>query len=179
MSNQPPEQPQQPYGAQPYGQQPPPPEQQGHPQGHPQQGYGQPPYGQQGYGQQGYGQPQQQGGKGLAIGALVTGVLALLLCWTVFGGILLGIVALVLGIIGASRAKKGRASGRGLAITGAVIGLVGLLISVAFIAIGAAFLNSDEAQEYQDCLSSAGSDQQAVEQCNRQFEDQVNERFGG
>lgn len=162
MSNQPPEPPQQPYGAQPYGQQPPP------QQGHPQQGY--PP--------QGYGQPQQQGGKGLAIGALVTGVLALLLCWTVVGGVLLGLVAIVLGLVGASKAKKGTASGRGLAITGVVLGALGLVIGVALFALGAAFLNSDEAQQFQDCLSDAGSDPQAVEQCNRQFEDQVNDRFG-
>lgn len=167
MSNQPPEQP---YGQQPYGQQPPPPDGQ---QGYPQQGYPQQGYGQQGYGQQPYGHEQPKGGKGLAIGALVTGVLALLLCWTVFGGILLGLVALVLGLIGASRAKKGRASGRGLAITGAVIGVVGLLISIAFIVLGVAFLNSDSGRNLTECLSNAGEDQQAVEQCQRDFQDEL------
>jgi len=162
MSNQPPEQPygQQPYGQQPYGQQPPPPDGQ---QGYPPQGYGQQPYGHE----------QPKGGKGLAIGALVTGVLALLLCWTVFGGILLGLVALVLGLIGASRAKKGRASGRGLAITGAVIGTVGLLISIAFIVLGVAFLNSDSGRNLTECLSNAGDDQAAVEQCQQEFNDQL------
>jgi hypothetical protein len=118
-------------------------------------------------------QPARSGGAGLAIAALVLGVLALLSCWTVLGGILFGLIALVLGFVASGRAKRGRGTGRGMAITGIVLGLIGLLISVAFIAIGVSFLNSESGQTLQQCLSEAGDDQAAVRQCQQDFEDDV------
>lgn len=153
MSQNPPPPPSDPYGEQP--QQP---------------AYDQPAYGQQ------PGQPyppqQPQGGSGLAITALVFGILALLLCWTVFGGIILGLIALVVGLIAASKAKKGTAKGRGMAITGIVLGVLGLLISIGFIVVAAVFLNSDTGQSLQDCINSASS-QSEQQQCQDDFQNDL------
>ena len=134
----------------------------------------QPGYGQQGsYNQPGPNQPGHHGGakpgKGLAIAALVLGVLALLSSFTVIGGILFGLIALVLGFIASSKAKKGTAGGRGLAIGGIVTGLLGLIIAGVLIALGAAFLNSDSVQNLQDCVENAGNDQAEVDRCSEEF----------
>lgn len=124
-------------------------------------------------------QPPQQRGKGMAIAALVLGILALLSSWTVLGGIIFGLIAVVLGFIASGRAKRGRAGGRGMAISGIVLGVLGIVIGGALIALGASFLNSEEAQQLQDCLTDAGNDDAAIAECNDRFEEDLTDRFGG
>jgi lysylphosphatidylglycerol synthetase-like protein (DUF2156 family) len=126
--------------------------------------------------EQPYAPPPGPGGsdsrpKGMAITALVLGVLALVLCWTIIGGLLLGLVALVLGIIAAGRAKRGAAGGRGMAITGAVLGVIGAVLAGVLVAIGASFLNSESVQDLEQCLEQAGEDQAAIDQCRVDFEE--------
>ncbi|HEV8055763.1 MAG TPA: DUF4190 domain-containing protein [Nocardioidaceae bacterium] len=105
--------------------------------GQSQQQYGQPAYGQppQGYDQpQGYGQgsPTAQPRNGLGIAALVVGILALLLAVYFFPlGLLLGVVAIILGIVGMRRVSRGQATNRGMAISGVVLGVLALLIAAA------------------------------------------------
>ena len=124
-----------------------------------------PPYGHQ---------PQQNtGGSGMAITALVLGVLALLTCWTVVGGILLGLAAIILGFIALSKIKQGRAGGKAMAIIGIVTGVLGLVISVGLIALGASLLNSDTGQNLQDCLQDAGQDEAAQAECQREFQEEL------
>ena len=137
--------------------------------------YPPPGYGQaQGYGQApGYGQQTMRYGGGMATAALVLGILALILCWTVFGGIVLGIIAVVLGIIAARRASRGEAPGRGRAIAGIVTGAIGLVIAVALVAIGASFLNSTSGKNYTQCLQQAGNDQAAQQQCATEFQKSI------
>ena len=136
-------------------------------------GYGQPGYGQPGYGQPGggYGSPPAQKRNGFGVAALVLGVLALLLCWTVLGGIALGIAAIVFGVLGRGRAKRGEADNGGLAITGAVLGLLGLLASAALVAAGASFWNSDRGQELRQCIAQAQGDPAAEAACRTRLED--------
>lgn len=138
-------------------------------QPYPEQPYGAPP--------PGSGPPQSRS-KGMAIAALVIGILAILLCWTIVGGILLGLIAVVLGLVAAGRAKRGVAGGRGMAITGAVLGLVGAILSGVLVAIGVSFLNSESAQNLQECLEQAGNDQAAIEQCQLDFQDEVEQELG-
>lgn len=145
-----------------YGQGYPPGYGQGYPPGYP-QSY--PP----GYGQ-GYGQPPMRRGAGMATAALVLGILALILCWTIVGGIVLGLLAVILGIIAVGRARRGEAPGRGRAIAGIVTGALGLLISIALIAIGVSIFNSGSGRTFQQCLQQAGNDQAAQQQCARQFQ---------
>lgn len=64
-----------------------------------------------------------RGDSGRAIGALVTGILSLFACGCPFGGLVLGIVAIALGI----SVRPGPS--RGLAVTGMVLGVMGVLLS--------------------------------------------------
>ena len=128
-----------------------------------------PPYGQP----QTYGETQPRPGSGMAITALVLGVLALLTCWTVVGGILLGLVAVVLGIVALSKIKRGRASGKPMAIIGIITGALALLAAVALIAVGASILNSESGQNLQDCLADAGTDADAQAECQQEFQEEL------
>lgn len=150
--------PEQPHGAQP-----------GQPYGaQPGQPYGAPPG-------QPYGTPWGQTGpkrNGLGTAALVLGLLALILFWTIVGGIVLGLLAIGLGIAGRRRATRGEADNGGVAVAGVVLGVLSLLASAAVVAAGVSLFNSDSGQDLLDCLEQA-SDQAALEQCQREFEDSV------
>jgi len=135
--------------------------------------YGSPPANQPGYGQPAPGGPAGSPKNGLGVAALVLGILALLTSFTVLGGVLFGLLAIVLGLVGRGRAKRGEATNGGMALAGVILGVLGLLISVALIALGASFLNSDSGRELQDCIESAGQDQAAAQQCQRDFAENI------
>ena len=70
-----------------------------------------------------YGPPAQPGTDGRAIAAVVCGGIGLLLC----GCFLPSLAVIVLGILGISETSRTGRPGRGLAITGLVLGAVGVL----------------------------------------------------
>ncbi len=61
------------------------------------------------------------------------GLLALALSWTIIGGIVLGLLALIFGLLGRGRAKRGEATNGGLSVTGIVLGIIGLLIAIGIV----------------------------------------------
>jgi hypothetical protein len=163
------------YGSPQYGSQPGGGPQYGSPQYGSQPGGGQ-QYGGPQYGGQPYGAGPGPGGpkrNGLGVAALVVGVLALLSSLTLIGGIVLGIAAIVLGVLGRGRAKRGEADNGGMALAGVVLGVVGLLLSLLFLAIGVAIFSSESGQDLADCLEQAGDDQAAIEDCQRRFVDSI------
>jgi uncharacterized protein DUF4190 len=103
------------------------------PGGLPPQGGGM-PGGPPGGGFQG-GPPQRQGGgqNGLAIGSLVCGILGLLLAiCTGFGG-LLGIVAIVLGVIGRKQIKESGGGSTAMATAGLVLGILAIVVIILWV----------------------------------------------
>ena len=87
------------------------------------------------------GQPvhRQPTGNGMAVAALVCGIVGAVLAFIpflFFVGLILGILAIVFGAIGLSRANKG-ASGKGMAIAGLILGAVSLALGI----FGAIVLN--------------------------------------
>ncbi|MGH3941026.1 MAG: DUF4190 domain-containing protein [Pseudonocardiaceae bacterium] len=145
------------------GQYPPP---RGYQQAPPPAGYGQTPP------PAGHGQnPAPRNGFGIA--ALVLGVLALLSSWTILGGILLGLLALIFGLLGRGRAKRGEATNGGMSIAGAVLGAVGLLIAIGLIVLGVSIFNSPAGRDYQQCVEQSGGDPGRIEQCAAEFGRQV------
>jgi Domain of unknown function (DUF4190) len=105
-----------PYGQGPYGQSP----------------YGPPPYGPGAYGQPGqgpYGWQQPRRTNSLAIAALCCGIAQ------VIAGPLTGIPAIILGYVSMGQIRQTGEDGRGMAITGIVLGIAGLLLTVLVIII--------------------------------------------
>jgi hypothetical protein len=111
----------QPSGTPPYGPVPPqfgaPPY--GAPAGYP------PPYA-YGYG---YAPPQQGGTNGMAIAAMVCGICG-------FACLVPGLVGIVLGIIALPQIKRSGQAGRGMAITGIVMGALWIVVFVLLIVLG-------------------------------------------
>lgn len=111
---------------------------------------------------------------GLGIASLVTAIIALL---SVVGGVVLGIVAVVLGFMGWGRAKRGQATNGGIAIAGIVLGFLSIIEAV--VVIGVAIWGFQEAggSDYIDCLSRAGSDPEAMQQCADKFTEHLEDQF--
>src|SRR5579884_4062159 len=96
-------------------------------------GYQQPAPG-YGYQQPGY-YAAQRPGNGIAIAAMVCGIVGLVFCWIPVVdiiSIILGALGIVFGFIGNNRARELGGSGRGMAITGIVCGIIAIALSVLF-----------------------------------------------
>lgn len=70
-------------------------------------------------------------GVGLAVAALVLGVVGVLTCWLLVGGVT-GIAAIVLGAVVLVKAHRGTARGWAAAVTGIILGALGVVAAVAF-----------------------------------------------
>lgn len=75
--------------------------------------------------------PAQQQKNGLALAAMILGIIGLLGILTIVGGFIFGLIALILGIVGLRKADKitGPGARRGMAISGIVMGAIALVIS--------------------------------------------------
>ncbi|WP_411080609.1 DUF4190 domain-containing protein [Streptomyces sp. cmx-18-6] len=107
------------------------------------------------YGQQPWG-PAPANGLGTA--AMVLGIVSVVVFCLYGLGIILGILALVFGLIGLGRAKRGEATNRGMAVAGIVLGSVGMVIAAAFLgAVIWAIANdkSDYDDSYDDPFSTS------------------------
>ena len=142
-------------------------------------GGGQPPAWQQApaWSQPGGEAPAATGTNGIAIAAMVIGIIAILISWIPVLGALAGILALVLGFVGRGRFKKSPAvGGNGPAITGIVTGILATLISIAvtiaLVVFGSTFMGSFET--YEECLERGGT----VEECEAELERDILDRFG-
>lgn len=95
----------------------------------------------------------QSRSNGLAIGALVVGILAVPTALFVFGGVL-GLVAIILGFLGLKKSKELANAGRGMSISGIVMGVLSILLAIAVATVGVAALNFLESPEGQEVLES-------------------------
>lgn len=85
------------------------------------------------------GQVQPEQKKGFAITALVIGIVAILGSWIPFlglGSVFLGLIGLVFGVIAIVQAVKGTAGGKVMAIVGASLSALAMIIGVAATAAG-------------------------------------------
>ncbi|WEH36148.1 DUF4190 domain-containing protein [Streptomyces sp. AM 4-1-1] len=107
--------------------------------------YGYPGY--PGYGQNQWG-PAPANGMGTA--ALVLGIISVVgFClWGL--GIVLGVLALVFGLLGRGRAKRGEANNGGMAIAGVVLGAVGIAVSATFLGFMIWAISQGESFEDED-----------------------------
>lgn len=121
----------------------------------------------------GYGAPMRRARNGFGIAALILGLLALVLSWTIIGGIVLGLLALILGMLGRARVKRGEATNGGLSVAGIVLGIIGLLIAIGILTFGVSILNSPAGQNYQQCIEESAGDPAAIQQCASEFGRQV------
>ena len=115
---------------------------------------------------------------GMGVAALVVAIIALISSVSVVGGILLGIVAVILGFIGRGRVKSGEANNGGVATAGIILGVISIIAGLAFIAIWVGLFKDVGAGGYFDCLQRAGQDRAAVQQCSDEFRQSMTNRLG-
>ncbi|THA30466.1 DUF4190 domain-containing protein [Streptomyces sp. A1277] len=106
----------------------------------PQHGY--PAY--PGYGQT-WGGPQPANGMGVA--SLVLGIIATVAFCMLGLGIVLGILALIFGLIGRGRVRDGAADNGGVALAGIILGSIGIVVSAAFLGLTIWAANTDDYDE--------------------------------
>ena len=119
---------------------------------------------------------------GLGIAALILAIVALLLTWSVIGGLIFGVIALILGFLGRGRYRRGEATNGGVATAGLALGAVACVLSLVFIGIwvyfGARWFEDIGGRDYVSCLQEAGDDTAAQQQCEKEFERRVEDSFG-
>ena len=125
----------------------------------------------------GYTPPPAAPKNGLGVAALVIAILALVLCWSIVGGIIFGVCAVIIGFVARGRVKRGEATNGGVAISGIVLGVLAIIASLVFIPIWIGIFDEVGGSDYVDCLSNAGSDEQAIQQCADQFRDRLETEF--
>ena len=112
---------------------------------------------------------------GLGIASLIVAIIGLL---SIFGGILLGIVAVILGVLGRGRAKRGEATNGGVATAGIVLGVLAVVVSIIAIALTVMFAREVGAGDLFECLQQAGNDVEAQQECREQFQRNIEDQFG-
>jgi hypothetical protein len=117
--------------------------------------------------------PATEHRNGFGIAALVLGLVGIALFWTVIGGIALGLLAVIFGILGYRRKKRGLATNGVMALVGAITGALALIGSSVILAAGVAVFNSDEFKNYSDCVEHADTASER-EQCAQDFEKDAN-----
>jgi hypothetical protein len=102
------------------------------PGGYPPQTWAPQPYGSPGYGAPYAGGPKNEG---MAVGALVCGILSALCGVIGCFGLILGPVAIVLAVVSRRRIREsgGLTKGEGLALAGLVLGIIGTVASVGWL----------------------------------------------
>jgi hypothetical protein len=83
------------------------------------------------YGAPGYAVPQQ--GNGLAVAALVLGILSVVFSWVPFFDWVLAVLAVIFGAVGISTANKRMGAGKGMAVAGLVLGLITVVLGIVFV----------------------------------------------
>ncbi|WP_239148690.1 DUF4190 domain-containing protein, partial [Streptomyces anulatus] len=120
----------------------------GYPAPPPQPYGGYPGYGAYGAGPVGWA-PAPNNGLGTA--AMVIGIISVA-GFCLYGvNIILGILALIFGIIGLGRAKRGEATNRGMALAGVILGSVGIVVGAAILGLiiwAATSAESDSDSDY-------------------------------
>jgi hypothetical protein len=125
----------------------------------------------------GYPPPPAAAKNGLGIGAMVVAIVGLVFCWTVVGGVILGFAAIIMGFVARGRVKRGQATNGGVAIAAIVLGCLAIVVSLVFIPIWYSVFHEVGGTDYWACVSKAGQNGQAIQQCVDQFRDRVENQF--
>lgn len=114
---------------------------------------------------------------GLGTAALVLAIIGLLLCFTVAGGVILGIAAVVMGFVGRGRANRGEANNGGVALAGVVLGFLSIVAGLVFIPIYLYLFRETGFGDFYQCMTKAGNDQAAQQQCESSWSQHVETKF--
>ncbi|NEW49430.1 DUF4190 domain-containing protein [Nocardia cyriacigeorgica] len=116
--------------------------------------------------------------KGLAITALVLGILAAVSFWSVFGGVLFGVFAVVFGVIAVIKAMRGTAGSAVMAWIGLILGVLAIIGAVIAGIIYWGFAEDAGVTDFYDCVTKAGNDQAEIDRCESEFNQRLEDKLG-
>lgn len=105
---------------------------------------------------------------GFGVAAMILGILAVLGSIVVFPGLVLGVLAIVFGLLGRGRTRRKEADNGGQALTGVICGAVAVVLSAGLLVGVILVLQSDSGKRWRDCTDRAVTQPQQDE-CTRQF----------
>ncbi len=109
--------------------------------------------------------------------ALVMAIVGLILCWSVFGGVIFGVMAIIVGVNARGRVRRGEATNGSVATSGIALGVLAVVVSLAVIAIWVRLYQEVDAPAYVDCVAKT-SDQQGAEKCADELRQRVQHELG-
>ena len=114
---------------------------------------------------------------GLGTAALVLAIVGLIVCWSVVGGVLFGVIAVILGFSARGRVKRGEANNGTVATGGVVLGVLAVVVSLAVIPVWVRVFHDVDVPAYVDCVSKT-SERQGVEKCADELRQRVEDELG-
>lgn len=109
--------------------------------------------------------------------ALAMAIVGLIFCWSVFGGVIFGVMAIIVGVNARGRVKRGEATNGAVATAGIALGVLAVVVSLAVIPIWVRLYQDVDAPAYVDCVSKT-SGQQGTEKCADELRQRVQDEFG-
>lgn len=124
----------------------------------------------------GYEAAPAQQNNGVALAAMIVGILSLPGLLFLFPGLVLGVIALILGIVGVKKANSivGPDSRKGMAISGIVMGAIATILSVLMIVIGFSFFNKMQEEGVLEACQQYENNREQYEAC---IEKELEESF--
>lgn len=115
-------------------------------------------------------------GNALGAASVILGLIGIVLSFAIVG-LLPGVVAIVFGLTGRGRVKRGEATNRRQATTGLVLGTIAVAVALSSVVATIVFVNSHRTQINQKnaCLRDAHSTA-ARQLCEKQFQDSIHHR---
>ena len=115
---------------------------------------------------------------GLGVTALVVAIFALLLSITVAGGVILGIIAVVVGFFGRARIRRSEADNSGVTLAGIILGVLAIVIGLLFVPFfWVPVFHQVGASDYVDCLQQAGQDPIKAQECSDELRQSLETHF--
>lgn len=119
---------------------------------------------------------------GAATLALVVGGMALISAWTGWGGLALGLVALVAALVGLARVRAGRALSRGRPLAALALAVAAVAIGVAVewstLSGGVTYLQTSQVRTLDECMRQAQNEKEQ-HLCKSQHLDEYRARYPG
>lgn len=109
--------------------------------------------------------------------ALAMAIVGLVFCFSVIGGVVCGVVAVILGVSGRGRVKRGEATNGAVATAGIALGALAVVVSLAVIAVWVRIYHEVDVPAYVACVSET-SDQQAAQKCTDELRDRIQHDLG-
>ncbi|MCE5289961.1 MAG: DUF4190 domain-containing protein [Nocardiaceae bacterium] len=115
--------------------------------------------------------------RGLAITSLILGLVSVLAFFTIVAAVL-GLFAIITGAVALRRIRYGHASGGPMAAAGITFGVIGVVLAVVVAVALGYFISESGLNDLSRCVSSAGRDPVAAQECGKSFDQHFKDRFG-